>query len=123
MVAPTDKQLERLPKWARDHINLLTMRLAGANDVIDRQRGDKKTRVQVDPHSGLINNTERGPRLYLHDTDTVRFMLGDDWTDHIDLHMIKDYNGKRGVLVRGGNTRLMVHPVSSNHVDIYLLDN
>jgi hypothetical protein len=117
-MTPTNNQLERLPKWARDHINLLTMRLAEANDVLARQRGGQRSRVLVEP-----NGYNSAPEYYARDTATVRFMLGDDWTDHIDLHMIKDNNGKRGVLVRGGNTRLMVHPVSSNHVDIYLLDN
>ena len=114
-----DDRLARLPKWARAEIAALHRKVHDMKRELVAKRGDE-TRVQVDPHSGLINDTDRGPRLYLSDHDTVRFQLGDSWQDHIDVHLIKNHNGVHGVLVRGGNVCLKVLPSSANHVDIYL---
>jgi hypothetical protein len=113
---PTVYQMARLPKWAREHIRVQAMRLREACDALLRQRGETPSRVQVEPHGAA-----GGPELYLKDTATVRFQLGDNWQDHIDVHIDRHLHRGHQLMIRACNM-LLLHPVSGNHVDITLGD-
>lgn len=117
MAAPTEEQLARLPKWARKHIDLLAMRLLEASTELGRIRGDKPTRIQVDPdryrHAGEPNAS-----YYAENDATVRFRTGDDWQDYIDVKL--QFHPRRGaaVLIRSGQMGLDIAPESGNVCNI-----
>jgi hypothetical protein len=111
-IVPTDPRVEKLPKWAQDHIALLRMRLsearADANNA--RTRGPEDTDTFAEPYS-------QSP-IYLPVGARVVFRLAEG--RDITAHVIHGRNGETYLDVtasgfRGGSD-LYVSPQASNVV-------
>lgn len=107
----------KLPKWARDEMDRLERELTEARRVAAQARGEKVTRVQVCPRT---HSNEDRADYYAPDHADVRFMLGDDWQDHIDVQIDDHPRYGPSILVRGGHTGINVRPASGNVVFITL---
>lgn len=75
----TDQHLRdtsKLPKWARDHIELLEIRLAEAKEELTAHLEHPMSSVAVERTEGMMGN---GPRfVYLPRGATIAFFLDDD---------------------------------------------
>ena len=89
------------------------MRLREAEAKLEQVRGDKPTIVIVNPKEG-------GADFYADDRANVRFQLGEDWVDHIDVRIEQGRNGDRVLLVHGGLTGIEITPQSGNVVTVRL---
>lgn len=106
---PTPEQLAKLPKWARDHIALLTMKMTEAEQRLEARQSQEPTRVFVPDYT-------RNRGEYLPDNSLIRFWPVSGKRCDID---VTSYNCEPGeVEVRTGLTRLVVLPCSSNVVRV-----
>jgi hypothetical protein len=69
----------KLPKWARDELRSLAMRLEEARSEIALLKGERITTVVADPHADMRQPGAK-PR-YLEETDAVRFAVGRGWIE------------------------------------------
>jgi len=113
------ERLQRLPKWAQQELALLQQRLAEATAELRRVAGAEPTRVQVDPDRLHGNDTGYNAK----DDAIVRFRLGDDWQDYLDVNIEKHPTRGRRIIVRGGRLGISVNPESGNVVNIELRTN
>jgi hypothetical protein len=107
---PTPEQLGRLPRWARDYVTYLEMRLAEARKELAVRDGT----VDLGPGpSATVNPYSDHPLALPRDT-MVRFHL--DSGRYLDVEV-------RGVparlVVLSSDLQLVVHPKSGNVVELH----
>lgn len=96
----------KLPKWAQRHIEHLERQLIAAEQRIEEgQRGSDDTDTIVDAYG------DHPFRLPKH--ARVRFILGPDYGDHIEVHTTERRRGQRVVELHGGGM-LVIRPLSGN---------
>jgi hypothetical protein len=111
----TVHDLDKLPKWARQHIENLDRKIKERDDRLAIDRGDV-TRVRVNDHSCISE-----PEFYLPEDSKVTFLLGEPGDPHyeyrngIDVQIIESDEGDRAVQVRGAEA-IDVLPQVSNSV-------
>jgi len=98
-----------LPKWAQEHMRLLESLASSAEKRLADYTNHEPTLVMVDPYSDSP--------LYLPDYETIRFDVGGS-TRNIDVQM----GNSSKLILRGSYRSIMVHPVASNVVEVYLAD-
>jgi hypothetical protein len=110
VAGPADEREARLPRWARDELHRLRMRLKAA------EREAKEARLATNPAESLvlIPRFNRGDDIGLGD-ETVRFRRRVDgpWDEHFEVRV-----SARGIRVMAGRGPMAVVPVSSNVVEI-----
>jgi hypothetical protein len=77
--------VSKLPKWARQHIELLTRQRDEAKRQIEQLVEHPATNVVVEPYGRDYN---REPR-FVPDDSSIRFMLGSPW-QYIDVRRSHD---------------------------------
>jgi hypothetical protein len=105
-----DARMERLPKWARDEIKVLNMRLAEARERLSQ--GPENSDTIAEPFGDAPRPLGTGT--------IVRFTINpsdpDDWASYFDVSL------REGELrVRSGSARTAVLPESSNGFRVRLV--
>lgn len=114
MKAPTEKQLQKLPLWAQDHIRVLTMR-----------RDELTARIQamgaenVDTNTYVRHYTDEALRINLPRDSEVTFRYGERGEDVVEVRVFDDGTGHRGVRVSTGHSRVSVEPSAANLVYVF----
>lgn len=102
------EQLQRLPKWACDHIALLELRLGEARRQFEEVVNvSTPTSVQVNPHAEQP--------YYLPDGTTVRFFPPALFPDPSTGINVRLRSGVSGIELLGDDV-LAVYPISGNEV-------
>lgn len=70
---------DRLPKWAREHISLLTRELAA-------ERAQNTAILAGQTNIAWVDGIDKGP-FYLPNSARIRFMLNDEWGEVIDVSL------------------------------------
>jgi hypothetical protein len=98
--------LAKLPRWARNHVDILTDRLAAAERALDQASGGfRGTDTVVEPY--------RDHPLYLESGSAVRFYLSDG--EYVDCEVTDpDVLGGDARLVVNGSRRLRVAMSAAN---------
>lgn len=117
---PSPEQIAKLPKWAREHVRVLEMRLQEATDAINPDRTG--TRVIANPFGSAAT------RRFEESDAVVRFMIGpdpnpdgDDWSQYVDACIIEaSPTHPRHLRIRSGSAAVLVRPESSNSVSVEL---
>jgi hypothetical protein len=108
---PTQEQLVKLPRWAQEHIELLTRGLkemtASRDEVFALYNGDKSSAVKI-----------TNPNIYLPEGATISFTLdnGEEISVGFDFGQ-KDFD-KSGIKVRSIWHRMEILPEAANSVRI-----
>jgi len=111
--------LDRLPRWASDHIRMLESNLKSAQLEREEVLSNKPTRT------GLGYSFRQGamgaPRIWLPDNEPIKFLFPD--RNHPGDRFVQcSYEENRKQLKVMGSESFSVNPSSSNVVDITLRD-
>lgn len=115
---PTPEQIQRLPKWAQEHIKDQQSEIDSLQSTLRVLRG-------LRPPSRLLVNDVLAKReaLYHNDHDIVRFLgLGDD-PDYLEVRhneSLSKYWGESPVITVRGLHPLVIRPDVTNVVQIHL---
>lgn len=103
------EDLSRLPKWARERIELLTMRLEEKDRALTRAREAAGFRTDGDDDLHITPT---------HDRATVRWLIDDE------LHIYVDVSMRERNILRIGTPRgqIIINPVVSNAITIQVND-
>lgn len=109
-IVPVDSRVEKLPKWAQDHIAVLRMRLGEARNDADlaRSRGPEDTDTVADPYAQSPVYLPAGARV------VFKLSEGRDITAHVMRGRGEAYLDVTASGWRGGSDRLFVSPQASN---------
>jgi hypothetical protein len=105
----TKKQFERLPKWAQHLIQKQKADLDSMSKRLVEALGDSPTSVIVSPYSDTP--------CYLRERDIVRYMVGKDWDNYIDVQLVQ-YNKETRLQLRCGALEMAVIPSAGNTVTV-----
>ncbi len=124
----TDPREERLPKWAREELGRLRMRLREAQASRDEARLE---RGPVDATDTLIDPYATEGPITLPKGERIRFVLGPPLPGRVDRNYLdvsvreqtyRDGSTDRWVEVMGGDT-LAAYPSSSNVLKLRVTDH
>ena len=103
------EDVTKLPKWAQHRLQVLQSNLESTQKHLRAALGEAPSRVQVDPYFSAYTENQHGPRAYLRNHETVRFIFSDQ--HYVDVSL-RDY----GVLVSGEASadELTIRPQSGN---------
>jgi hypothetical protein len=111
----SERNLDKLPKWARDEI----VNLRASNEVL-RKRLDVPMISEQHPDVNLWLETEQDQHGLSYKPSrfrTGRFQMTDRWDDFIDFRMDAPWgDGKRRLYVHSGLSTLVVKPRAGNVV-------
>lgn len=107
----TNRQYERLPAYARDHIEDLERKLLIVRSALDEARNLKESKIVVNPYSETRKS-------FLPDDSSVRFLMGDN---DITFRHAEDRVHGRHVDVIMGRGSLVFVPIVSNHAALTFL--
>ena len=100
-----ERDLLKLPTWARHRIEALQADLAIYQRDLAMALGGSKTKVQVQPY--------RDEACYLNNQDTVRFWIGPRIEDYIDVRLFKHHAGGYCVAIMGISP-IQIEPGAAN---------
>jgi hypothetical protein len=112
-----DPREEKLPRWARDLLSDMRMR-------VQRAEADAEAALLATDPGGCDTTLYRygSPSVGLgHDRPTVQFRLGDKHREYVMCRIEDSKSYPRHVYVNGGDS-IRIEPVSSNTVRIYTID-
>lgn len=108
----TAYKVAKLPQWAQRHIHFLEREILEARAHVEEiQRGPADTDTLVDAYTEHPTRLPRSAR--------VRFLLGDEYGDYIDVHTTERRPGQRVIELHGG-TLLIIRPLSGNLASVEL---
>jgi hypothetical protein len=107
-VRTAERDLAKLPTWARHRIEALQADLAIARRDLAMALGGKGsiTKVQVNPYND-------GERCYLPAHATVRYWIGPRIEDYIDVRLFKHHAGGYCVAIMGISP-IQIEPGAAN---------
>lgn len=101
-----ERDITKLPKWAQSELRRLERDLASARETL--AAGPEDSNTFADPYS---------TRRPLGADPTILFVLGE--RDEIRVRVDRDSHGRAYLDVNASSGRLMVHPRSSNGIELY----
>jgi hypothetical protein len=111
----SERNLDKLPKWARDEI----VRLRADNAAL-RTRLDEPVIGNHHPDTNLYLESESDKHGLNYEPSRFcsgRFQLRDHWSDFIDFRIDQPWgDGKRRVYVHSGVSTLVVKPRAGNAI-------
>lgn len=120
MTKLTYEQMNKLPKWAQEHIRVLEMRLC-------KIENEKRQWFETNPDDALVllpyfhdgNHMESNSDQSLRNSQIVRFYPEGrkDWSQCLDFRLNKD---RQCVEVHGGVGGISIEPSSGNSCRVYL---
>lgn len=138
MNAPAKEQIERLPKWAQDHIETLTRERNEARrradetfesqkptpfftlDMVKNERGDWEQRPRYLDIQGMLHIEVDGVNLSLTLRESVHRVIGEDGKVETKPYQYVDLGWhERGWLTRKYGTPCVMHP--SSHCRVHFV--
>ena len=107
--SPTPEQINKLPKWAKDHITWLKREHATLNQQVESLGGTVKTAVELDPYRDGLVHISPINKIYLPERITVRYTLGKG--GYIDTAL---RNGRLSVQATHLDGYMELQPTASN---------
>lgn len=101
--------VKKLPKWAQNLIYKLERDLESAHAKLSA--GPEDSNTIADPHSD--------PFRPLGTDTTIRFKVGEEWHEYIDVRVRTDHKGESYIYLMGGDS-ISIEPESSNTATVRL---
>ena len=123
MKTDLQQRIDKLPKWAQDHIRVLSSRLRGAQSEAARLMGDKPSSAYWESYADLANGG-RPKKMYLPG-GRATFIIGQDRygrTHEISVDVTATNEGVQGVDIHCTQTFMRIAPLSCNRAHITTLD-
>jgi hypothetical protein len=116
----TKDEIEKLPKWAREKVAVLNMRVREARAFAERREANKPTRMW----SGRppLQEGELDRRVFLNPKEYVAIKMSDDPREHRDVFELRLHEDRDVLQVMSNSSgELAVFPNSSNVVELRLI--
>lgn len=114
MNEPTKEQIDRLPRWAKIHIQGLQRESDRAKKQLELYKGSREKKEGFTGKVALDSYASVDKGLILPDNSVIRFNLNgnmDDWENHVSVRISRNFENTLEVMTGRG---LALMPTSSN---------